>query len=95
MGGGGAGREGGLHWGCGVCVCGGGHQCTAAKLMPFFLCSGTEKQSVVAYWQRRIQEVKMDLSILGIICYKGGEKKKQKTSTLCCDLMSNTHNLLH
>lgn len=65
-------RGGGLHWGL---WWGRGHQYTAAKLMPFFSLL-TEKQSVVAYWQGRIQEVKMDLSILRIICFK---KKKQKT----------------
>lgn len=62
--GGGWGYTGGM---CGRVV-GGGHQCTAAKLMPFFLCSDTEKLSVVADWQGRIEEVKMGLSFLGIIC---------------------------
>lgn len=41
----------GVTLGRGGCGGGGGHQCTAAKLMPFFffLCLGTEEQSVVAH----------------------------------------------
>lgn len=37
-------------WGVTLGAVGGGHRCTAAKLMLFFsLCSGSEKQSVVAH----------------------------------------------
>lgn len=51
----------------------GGHQHTAAKLMPFFLSlsAQAQKSRAVADWQGRIQEVKMDLSIHRIICFKG------------------------
>lgn len=50
----------------------GGHQHTAAKLMPFFFSlHRLRKSRAVADWQGRIQEVKMDLSIQKIICFKG------------------------